>query len=345
MRKKSGNRPCRARILSCFLVLVTLLCFVCTGLSVSANENGADEKVMIGGELFGTRISTKGVLVVGITSFISDGNERSPARDAGICSKDIINSVDGIEIKDSNDLISKIEKSEGRTLEISLTRECKEINVSLTPALSDNDGIYRGGLWVRDSLAGIGTVTFTLPSTGEFAGLGHGICDPDTGVLMPVRKGSVFGVKLGDVKKGSVGEPGELRGRLCDERIGSITGNSVCGVCGILSEIPSGAKLFEVADSSEVKTGKVTVVCTVDMSGPCEYSAEIEKICDADGKTKNFIIKITDKKLLDLTGGIVQGMSGSPIIQNGKIIGAITHVLIDGIFAENMMNQMEDLAR
>ncbi len=314
-------------------------------MSVSAEENGAEEeRVMIGGDVFGTRISTKGVLVVGVTSVISNGNERSPARDAGICSKDIINFVNGSEIKDSNDLISKIEKSEGKTLEISLTRDGKDMSVKLTPVLSDSDGIYRGGLWVRDSLAGIGTVTFIIPKTGEFAGLGHGICDPDTGVLMTVRKGSVFTVKLGDIKKGSVGDPGELRGRLCEEKIGSIIDNSFSGVCGVLSEVPQKDSLFEIAKQSEVKTGKVTVVCTVDSRGPCEYSAEIEKICDADGKTKNFIIKITDKKLLDLTGGIVQGMSGSPIIQNGKIIGAITHVLIDdptkgyGIFAQNMLD-------
>jgi len=348
IRKKSGKRVCRTKALSAVLVIAALLCFLCGGVTVFAEENGANEEnVIIGGDVFGTRISTKGVLVVGVTNFVSGGKERSPARDAGICSKDIINSVDGVEIKDSTDLISKIEKSEGKTLEISLTRDGKNMSVNIVPLLSDSDGVYRAGLWVRDSLAGIGTVTFIIPETGEFAGLGHGICDPDTGILMPVSKGSVFSVKLGDIKKGSAGEPGELRGRLAEEKTGSITGNNYCGVCGVLSEIPQGKKSYPVALRNEVKTGKVTVVCTVDSNGPREYAAEIEKICDAEGKIKNFIIKITDERLLDLTGGIVQGMSGSPILQDGKLVGAITHVLIDdptrgyGIFAQNMLEQIK----
>lgn len=348
MRKESGKTVCRTKVVSAVLVVATLLCFLCSGITVLAEESGvSEEKVMLGGEVFGTRISTKGVLVVGLTTIVSTGKERSPARDAGICSKDIITSVNGEEIKSGSDLISRIEKSEGRTLEISLVRDGKTVNVRLTPLPSDSDGIYRAGLWIRDSLAGIGTVTFIIPKTGEFAGLGHGICDPDTGVLMPVGKGSVFGVKLGDIKKGSAGEPGELRGRLAEEKIGSIVSNNVSGICGILSEIQSDGKLYAVASPSEVKTGKVSVVCTVDSSGAQEYSAEIEKICDADGEIKNFIIKITDEKLLGLTGGIVQGMSGSPIIQNGKLVGAITHVLIDdptrgyGIFARNMLEQIK----
>lgn len=346
MRKKSGKTVCRTRVISAVLVAAVFLCFLCSTVTVSAQEYG-EEKVMLGGDIFGTRINTKGVLVVGLTNIVSGGKERSPARDAGICSKDIISSVNGVEIKDGSDLISKIEKSEGKTLEISLVRDGREVEVKLTPLPSDSDGIYRAGLWIRDSLAGIGTVTFVIPKTGEFAGLGHGICDPDTGVLMPVGKGSVFGVKLGDIKKGSAGEPGELRGRLAEVKIGSIVSNNASGICGIFSEIPSEGKLYEVASPSDVKTGKVSVVCTVDSSGAHEYSAEIERICDADGKIKNFIIKITDEKLLGLTGGIVQGMSGSPIIQNGKLVGAITHVLIDdptkgyGIFAQNMLEQIK----
>jgi stage IV sporulation protein B len=348
MRKKSGERACRTKIISVLLVAATFLCFLCSGFTVSAKENGgSEEKVILGGDVFGTRISTKGVLVVGLTSIVSGKAERSPARDAGICSKDIIISVNGVEVKDAGDLISKIEKSEGKTLEISLVRDGKTVKVDLTPLPSDSDGIYRAGLWIRDSLAGIGTVTFVIPKTGEFAGLGHGICDPDTGVLMPVGKGSVFGVRLGDIKKGSAGEPGELRGRLAEVKIGSIVSNNVSGICGVLSEIPSEGKLYAVASKDDVKAGKVSVICTVDSSGAHEYSAEIEKICDADGEIKNFIIKITDEKLLGLTGGIVQGMSGSPIIQNGKLVGAITHVLIDdptrgyGIFAQNMLEQIK----
>ncbi|MBR3714681.1 MAG: SpoIVB peptidase [Clostridia bacterium] len=347
MRKKSRKQLLCSKIPFWLVVCTTLVCFVSMGLCVSAQESSSvEEKVMVGGDVFGTRISTKGVLVVGITSVVSNGQERSPARDAGICSKDIINLVNGKEIEDKDSLISEIEKSEGKPLEISLTREGENISVILTPVLSDSDGVYRGGLWVRDSLAGIGTVTFLDPKTGAFAGLGHGICDPDTGVLMPVRKGSVYRVKLGDIKKGSAGAPGELRGILDDKKIGIITDNTKSGVSGIFSDTEKSSPFLQIARHSEVKIGKVTIISTVNADGPCEYSAEIEKICDADGRVKNFIIRITDKRLLDLTGGIVQGMSGSPIIQNGKLIGAITHVLIDdptrgyGIFAENMMANM-----
>lgn len=340
------------RISAFALALITFLLVFCGSISVSAEENGScGEKVMVGGEIFGTRISTKGVLVVGLTGVISGKGERFPARDAGICSKDIINTVNGSEVINSEDLVSRIEKSGGKPLEIGITRDGKDTKVTLTPVIADSDGAYRGGLWVRDSLAGIGTVTFIIPETGEFAGLGHGICDPDTGVLMPVSRGGVFDVRLGDIKKGSAGEPGELRGRLDGEKVGSVISNTPSGIYGIFAEIPKGLTLLDVADRSEVKAGDVKIVCTLDEDGPKEYEAVIEKICDADGKTKNFVVRITDEELLLKTGGIVQGMSGSPIIQNGKLVGAVTHVLIDdptrgyGIFAENMLETAQSLLK
>ena len=347
MRKKSRNRSCRVRVSAIFLALITLILVFCGSMSVAAQSvDSRGENVMIGGEIFGTRINTRGVLVVGVTGVVSGKGERFPARDAGICSKDIINTVNGKEILNSEDLVSRIEKSEGKPLEIGITREGKEISVTLTPIVADSDGAYRGGLWVRDSLAGIGTVTFIIPETGEFAGLGHGICDPDTGVLMPVSRGGVFEVVLGEIKKGSAGAPGELRGRLDGDKVGSVISNTPSGVYGIFAETPKESRLISLADRSEVKTGDIKIVCTLDENGPKEYDAVIEKICDADGKTKNFVVRITDEELLLKTGGIVQGMSGSPIIQNGKLVGAITHVLIDdptkgyGIFAENMLENM-----
>ncbi len=351
MRKNRKNRNRRVRV-SAFAVAIAALFLVCLGsMSVSAHEVGVyGEKVMVGGDIFGTRISTKGVLVVGVTGVVSGKGERFPARDAGICSKDIINTVNGSEIQNSEDLVSRIENSEGKPLEIGLTRDGKETKVTLTPVVADSDGAYRGGLWVRDSLAGIGTVTFIIPETGEFAGLGHGICDPDTGVLMPVLRGTVFGVHLGDIKKGSAGDPGELRGRLDAEKIGSVINNTQSGIYGIFGEVSKSGTLLSLAGRSEVKTGNVKIICTLDENGPREYDAVIEKICDTDGKTKNFVVRITDEQLLDKTGGIVQGMSGSPIIQNGKLVGAVTHVLINdptmgyGIFIENMLDQMGNLA-
>lgn len=313
-----------------------------TPFKVSANER----EVILGGDVFGTRITTKGVLVVGVTAVTVNNKELFPSRDAGICSKDIINTVNKEEVVSSEHLVSLIEKSEGRPIEIGFSRNGEDKSVTLCAVKSDSDGVYRAGLWVRDSLAGIGTVTFVIPETNEFAGLGHAMCDSDTGVIMPVRQGSVYGVRLGEIKKSGSGDPGELRGRLDGEKTGEVTVNSQGGVYGRLEKTLQNRRV-KVCAAREVKTGEVTLVCTLDENGPKEYEAVIEKICDADGKTKNFIIKITDSTLLSKTGGIVQGMSGSPIIQNGKLVGAVTHVLIDdptrgyGIFIENMLENMK----
>lgn len=346
MLSSRKGRVREKRFLCLFFAIAALISVMNAPYKVSANENESlRNEVLIGGDVFGTRISTKGVLVVGLTAVTSENKERFPARDAGICSKDIINRVNGEEAVSSEHLVSLIEKSEGRPLEIGFSRDGEEMSVMLSPVKSDSDGIYRAGLWVRDSLAGIGTITFVIPETREFAGLGHGMCDGDTGVIMPVRQGSVFRVHLGEIKKSGSGEPGELRGRLDSEKIGEVTKNSPSGVYGSLGDLRQERRAL-VCDKDEVKTGGVTVICTIDENGPKEYDAVIEKICDADGKTKNFIIKITDSALLSKTGGIVQGMSGSPILQNGKLIGAVTHVLIDdptkgyGIFAENMLENM-----
>ncbi len=342
MNKKRKNQASPVKFSAWLVLVLTLVCFFCAPLTAFAKEDGS-ERVMVGGELFGTKIRTDGLLVVGTASVMSDKKERFPARDAGICSKDIICALDGKKVFTSEEFVTLIEKSEGKELEISLLRGGENINVKLKPVKSDADGFFRAGLWIRDSLAGIGTVTFTLPDTLEFVGLGHGICDPDTGVLMPVREGSVFEVALGDVKKGSVGAPGELRGKLSEKRVGKLLVNSICGVYGVFAEKTGGGDILPVADKDEISVGKAEIVCSVKDGQKAKYSAEIEKICDADGKTKNFVIRITDKTLLSLTGGIVQGMSGSPVIQNGKLVGAVTHVLVDdptrgyGIFIENML--------
>jgi stage IV sporulation protein B len=209
-------------------------------------------------------------------------------------------------------------------------------------AVKDKNGDYKGGLWVRDSIAGIGTVTFIDPKTGNFAGLGHGICDPDTGTLIPVKEGGVYGVVLNDIKKGNKGKPGVLRGCLDQSIKGKVKKNANSGVYGNLSKLPEDAITIDVARKNEVKTGKASVICSLD-GKVREYEASIEKIISADGAVKNFLIKITDQRLLALTGGIVQGMSGSPIIQDGKLVGAVTHVMVAdptegyGIFIENML--------
>ena len=204
---------------------------------------------------------------------------------------------------------------------------------------------------MRDSASGIGTVTFVDPESGLFGGLGHGVCDGDTGALVPLSRGSVLSVDLKGAVRGECGKPGELRGSFTGKRLGAVVTNSECGVFGILAKAPETPYApMPVATAREVKEGSATVLCTLDGEGIREYAVEISHIDHSARPTKSFTVRVTDPALLEKTGGIVQGMSGSPIIQNGKLVGAVTHVLINdpttgyGIFIENMLNQMGNLA-
>jgi stage IV sporulation protein B len=204
----------------------------------------------------------------------------------------------------------------------------------------------RAGLFVRDAGAGIGTVTFVTKDLA-FGGLGHGICDGESGALIPLSRGTVMGVGISDVRKGAAGAPGELRGHFSPERNGVLTQNTVCGVFGSFTACPRClGDTLPIAYRNEVQAGTATLRCTLDDGAPREYAVELSAIrCNADGN-KCFTVKVTDPALLSKTGGIVQGMSGSPIIQNGKLVGAVTHVMINdpttgyGIFIENMLANM-----
>jgi stage IV sporulation protein B len=197
-------------------------------------------------------------------------------------------------------------------------------------------------MWLKDTAAGIGTVTYIVPEDNSFAGLGHGICEADSKELLPFNSGEVFVSHITGVKRGKNGEPGELRGYFEKEPAGTLTANTQSGVYGKLDKCEKG-KTVQIALKDKVKTGNVKILCTVDDSGVCEYDAKIIKILSYSTKEKNFIVKITDEELIRKTGGIVQGMSGSPILQDGKLIGAVTHVLVNdasrgyGIFIENML--------
>jgi stage IV sporulation protein B len=206
-------------------------------------------------------------------------------------------------------------------------------------------------MWIRDSTAGIGTVTFINPDNNMFAGLGHGICDVDTAELMPMLKGQIIDVTISAVNKGKPGYPGELQGYFNPEKIGSLIGNTDTGVYGIYSKIPDNipTEPLPIGLRQEVEEGRAYIYCTTDSNEVEKYEIEIIKINQNSSDLKNFIIKITDPKLLEATGGIVQGMSGSPVVQNDKIIGAVTHVLINdptkgyGIFIESMLKNMVDI--
>lgn len=316
-------------------------------------ESPSVKMVLPGGDAFGVELQTKGVLVVGTAPVDCPGEDRSPAKAVGIKSGDIISAVEGREVNSVSAVIDLVSHSEGKPLALTVQRRGKEFKLSLTPVKSESEDRWKAGVWIRDHTAGIGTVTCYLPDSNIFSGLGHGICDGDTGVLLPFSGGAVMDVKISGVRKGAKGAPGELKGYFCGAKLGTLMGNTPCGVYGVLAKMPDYAQtdLLPIGEAESVHEGAVTIRCSVDNDGVREYRAKITKLCSDDRDGKNFVIRITDPDLLQKTGGIVQGMSGSPIIQDGKLIGAITHVLLDeptkgyGIFIENVLARVPDVMR
>ena len=302
-------------------------------------------RLSVGGMPFGVRFFTKGVLVVGIADVVTEDGAVCPAKDAGINRKDILKKIDGIDINTAEEVTRLIEKCDGKELTLTLEREGKELLLKLTPVPSKPDGAYRAGLWIKDSTAGIGTVTMYDSQSGQFWGLGHGICDVETGELMPLLRATVSGVTISGITKGKCGCPGELKGYFGNAVTGELWQNSEAGVSGKFEKlsIDSPENTMPLARKKEVKADKAYIYCTLDDNRIEKYEIRIEKIRSSDAGSKNFTIRVTDPDLIAKTGGIVQGMSGSPIIQNGKIVGAVTHVLVAdptagyGIFAENMI--------
>ena len=300
--------------------------------------------VVPGGNPFGIKIYVDGVLVISVTDVETENGKRRPAGDAGRREGDYIKSVNSVNVYATEDIAEIVEKSQGSELKFEVIRDGTSITLNVVPALSES-GAYKVGIWVRDSCAGIGTVTFIDRKSGVFAGLGHAVCDVDTLSVLPLKNGEIVPAEITGVYKSLGGSAGELCGSLMlRESLGSIELNDGSGVFGKYSgeisqnEIP-------VAFRQEVRTGKAQILTTVSGTEPQAYEAEIIKINLSDkSQQKNMIIRITDRELLQKTGGIVQGMSGSPIIQDGMLVGAVTHVFVNNpkegyaIFAENMLN-------
>ena len=261
----------------------------------------------------------------------------------GLKEGDIIISIDGKKITSNTDIQNIVAKSGGNSLRIIYTHQNEQKTSLLEPALACSDNSYKAGMWVRDSTAGIGTVTFYEPNTNRFGGLGHPVCDSDTGEIIPVSSGDVADVEITKVVKGYSGSPGELHGTFkSDMSSGTIYFNNKYGIFGEMFKPVDSSGGIPMGLKQEIETGPATIYTTIDGNGPQEYDINIEKIDYKNSGTKNMTIKITDKELLEKTGGLVQGMSGSPIIQNGKLIGAVTHVFVSdptrgyAIFCENM---------
>ena len=334
----------RKRAVAPLLVLLLLCLLMPTAMAKEPRRT-----LLVGGIPFGVRFATDGIMVVGYCDVESGGACHNPARAAGLAPGDCIYEINGEALSSAEGLAKVLEANEGKEMALGYRRAGVEHVTKLTPARADEDGRWRLGLFVRDSGAGIGTVTFIMEDTGAFAGLGHGICDAQSGALLPLTRGAVMGVTIGSVTRGAIGAPGELRGHFSMARTGTLMGNTSCGVYGVFSECPTtAAGRKEIAHRAEVREGAATIWCTLDDNVSREYDVTISNVKRAERGNKCFTVKVTDKALLERTGGIVQGMSGSPIIQDGKLIGAVTHVLIGdpttgyGIFVENMLENMPE---
>lgn len=311
-------------------------------------EKFRNTEVYAGGVPFGIKFTTNGVVVVGFCDINNDSQRLNPASDAGIRLKDVIVAVDGNRIGGAEELTALVEKSAGKTMTFRIKRSDGELDVSVTPAFSKNDGKYKTGIWVKDNGAGIGTVTF-ITSDGMFGGLGHGICDGESGALVDMRSGIVTDVTVSGIIKGLQGTPGEIKGYFTSGKKGTLLENTDCGIFGIYGELPKiCTDKIKIGVRDELHNGKVKIRCTLDDNMTNDYDAEISDIDTGANGNKCFTIHITDPRLIERTGGIVQGMSGSPIIQDGKLVGAVTHVLINdpktgyGIFIDNMLAEMSE---
>lgn len=307
-----------------------------------------DLELYPGGLNIGIKISTKGVLVVGHSDVESfEGKIESPAKAAGIELGDIITKVDGKEIENSRDLSKKISNLEKEKISIEYMRNGSN-NIKEVQLEKENNE-YKLGLWVRDSTAGIGTLTFYDKNSNLFGALGHPITDGDTNRPFVIKEGNLLNSSVISIKKGEKGAPGELKGLFVNEKenIGNIDKNTEAGIFGTGSDKlinNTYNKPLKVAFRSEIKEGAAKIITTIDEEGPKEYDIEIIKLLPQEEPgAKSMVIKIVDQELLEKTGGIVQGMSGSPIIQDNKLIGAVTHVLINkpdvgyGIYIEWML--------
>lgn len=307
-------------------------------------------KVIPVGKAIGMKLYTDGVLVVGM----SEINGKKPYENTGIQEGDRIIEINNEKVDSTDELIETVNKSNGKQIAVKYKRNEDIITTSIEPAKTDDDQ-YKLGLWVRDAAAGVGTMTFYEPSSGMFAALGHGITDIDTSDLIQIANGELVTTNILSIVKGEKGAPGEIRGTIENGvSFGNIYKNTKYGVYGnVLNksrlEVNS-AEEMEVALRNEIKTGKAQILCELQDGKIERYEIEIQKLfINNNEDNKSMVIKVTDKRLIEKTGGIIQGMSGAPIIQNGKFVGAVTHVLVNdptigyGVFADIMIKQLKEV--
>ncbi|MBU3176321.1 SpoIVB peptidase [Clostridium estertheticum] len=327
--------------------------------STFVTEN-QDIMVYPGGQPIGVKLNTKGVLVVALSDIDGiNGKTQSPASNAGVEIGDSIIKINNIVINHAEDISRFVnkEKNPELTLKIQRRNGSKIFDIKVKPTIDSTDGKQKIGLWVRDSTAGVGTLTLYDSKTNKFAALGHPITDSDTGTILSINNGVIISSNIVSIKKGTRGTPGELRGLFIDENKikGQLINNTECGIFGNGTKSLINNKFnkpMKIGLRNEIKEGEAQILTTVNGNEPELFKIEIQKLLPQDiPGSKSMIIKITDPRLLEKTGGIVQGMSGSPIIQNNKIVGAVTHVLINkpdvgyGIYIEWMLKDAGILSK
>lgn len=322
-------------------ILAILLTFIIMPYNILAYS----DYVIAGGNNIGMELNANGVIIVGLYEV----NNSSPASVAGLKVGDIITSINNKTISTINEMVSEINKSENKdSILIEFLRNNKKISTSLELKLDEN-GVYKSGLYVKDSISGVGTLTFIDPNTKLFGALGHEIIEKTTGKILEIKEGKIFKSEVTGIIPSENGNPGEKKATFhSDQVIGNVNENTNKGVFGTYQEISSNdSSLYKVAKPDEIKTGEAKILTVLNDNQISEHSINILKTNNKT-KTKNILFEITDQELLNKTGGIIQGMSGSPIIQDNNIIGAITHVVVDnptrgyGIFITNMLEEAEN---
>jgi stage IV sporulation protein B len=354
-------------LVASFLSIGSFLAYIPNDIKIFANETKIlklplkevtisvlPERVLIpGGHSVGVRMNVKGVLVVGLEEIETpEGRFINPGLDAGLQIGDNILEINGTKVnnaKDVKDIINRIK----RDVRLKIKRKDDIMNIKLDPVISADDNLYKIGVWVKDKTAGIGTLTFYDPSSNTFGALGHAITDPETGTVLSVAQGELLNSKVESVKQGKAGSPGEIRGIFyeADQPLGKLTRNTEFGIFGDVYETisnPIYQTPLQIGYQNEIKKGPAYILTTLEGDTIEKYSIVIEKINrQTKASTKSMVIRVTDERLLAKSGGIIQGMSGSPIIQNDKIIGAVTHVFVNdpqkgyGIFIEWMLNDTD----
>lgn len=306
--------------------------------------------VAVSGKPFGIKMFCDGVMIVGFSDILTDSGYRNPAKLAGLKAGDIITAIDNLSTKTNEDVEKIISRTEGKSVSVTFLRDNKQHITIITPVKDSSANKYRSGMWVRDSGAGIGTMTFYDVQTGYFAGLGHGIKDADTHQELRLLSGEIVPVKITGIIKSKNGTAGQLKGSFTTTiASGKILHNGTTGVYGKAYSMEKDT-IMPVATPSQIHSGKAYIITTITGAQPERYEIEIEKVnLTTSDPNKNMIIRVTDSRLLSLTGGIVRGFSGSPIIQDDRLVGAVTHVFVNqvdrgyGIFATNMLDTIDKL--